>query len=104
MDVQFMQFIEELREELGFPFRVTSAYRSPEHPIEKKKSRPGTHTTGHAIDINVYGDQAVALVRLALAKGIQRVGVAQKGPTSSRFIHLDDAQEDHFPKPFIWSY
>ena len=104
MDVQFMQVVEEMREELGFPFRVTSAYRSPEHPIEKKKTRPGTHTTGCAIDINVYGHQAHAFIALALMKGIQRIGIAQKGPTSSRFIHIDDAQEDRFTKPTVWSY
>ena len=104
MDPQFMGFVEELREELGFPFRVTSAYRCPDHPIEQKKSAPGTHTTGQAIDINVYGDQGVAFAQLALAKGIQRIGFAQKGPNNKRFIHIDDAQEERFTKPTMWSY
>lgn len=104
MDPQFMGFVEELREELGFPFIVTSAYRCTSHPLELKKSAPGSHTTGCAIDINVYGERAVALSRLALAKGIQRIGFAQKGPTSSRFIHIDDAEDERFTKPAIWSY
>lgn len=104
MDVEFMAVVEELREELGFPFKVTSAYRCPEHPIEKKKSAPGTHTTGCAIDINVHGEQAVAFAQLALAKGIQRIGFAQKGPTSSRFIHIDDTDDERFTKPTMWSY
>ena len=38
IDHEFMGVIEELREELGFPFVVTSGYRCAEHPIEKRKS------------------------------------------------------------------
>lgn len=40
MDWAFMQTIERIRERCGFPFKVSSAYRSPEHPIEAKKALP----------------------------------------------------------------
>ena len=40
MDWAFMQTVERIRERCGFPFKVSSAYRSPEHPIEAKKSTP----------------------------------------------------------------
>jgi len=33
MNESFMNKIETLREQLGFPFPVNSAYRCPEHPI-----------------------------------------------------------------------
>jgi hypothetical protein len=34
---------------------VTSAYRSPQHPIERRKRRPGAHARGQAIDIRTRG-------------------------------------------------
>ena len=33
----FVKKLDELREACGFPFIVTSGYRSPDHPIEAKK-------------------------------------------------------------------
>ena len=43
---QFMLKIESLREQLGFPFIVTSGYRCEQHPIEARKTAAGAHTTG----------------------------------------------------------
>jgi hypothetical protein len=34
---------------------VTSTYRSPRHPIERRKTRPGAHARGQAIDIRTRG-------------------------------------------------
>jgi len=69
MNESFMNKIEALREQLGFPFPVNSAYRCPEHPIEAHKSSPGAHSTGHAIDIGVRGEQAHTLLYAALEAG-----------------------------------
>jgi len=103
MDMEFMQKVDELRHELGFPFIVTSAYRCPEHPIEFKKSSPGAHTTGMAIDIGVRGNEAYRLLQGALRAGFTGIGVNQKG--SSRFIHLDNIEHSgERPRPWIWSY
>jgi len=103
MDMEFMQKVDELRHELGFPFIVNSAYRCPEHPIEFKKSSPGAHTTGMAIDIGVRGNEAYRLLQGALRAGFTGIGVNQKG--SSRFIHLDNIEHSgERPRPWIWSY
>jgi uncharacterized protein YcbK (DUF882 family) len=51
--------LDELREHCGFPFVITSGYRSPDHPIELKKKTPGTHAQGIAAqqeDLNWDGD------------------------------------------------
>ena len=45
--------LDELREACGFPFVITSGYRSPQHPIELGKIKPGTHAQGIAADIAV---------------------------------------------------
>lgn len=95
---ELMDIVQEMREELGFSFKVTSAYRCPDHPIEAKKSKYGQHSIA-AIDINVWGEKALNLIELALAKGIKGIGVSQKGPHKTRFIHLD-MRETYA----IWSY
>lgn len=100
MNDDFMQKVEKLREELGFPFPVTSAYRCPEHPIEAKKSTPGAHASGRAIDIGVSHGQAYALMHAAFKAGFTGIGVNQKG--GSRFIHLDDLNS--VVRPTVWSY
>jgi len=99
-DTGFRALLNDMRAELGFPLPVTSGYRCPEHPLEKRKGHAeGAHTTGKAIDIAVSGSQALALVELALKRGVTRIGVNQKG--AGRFIHLDKSD---LPGPTIWSY
>ena len=102
MDWAFMQTIERIRERCGFPFKVSSAYRSIEHPIEAAKDNPGAHTTGKAMDILVSGEQAMTLIKIAIEEGINRIGVAQKGDRASRFIHLD--MDNSRATPRVWSY
>ena len=105
MDTQFVEVVEELREELGWPFIVTSAYRCPEHPIEKKKDKPGTHRLGRAMDIQCSGEKALDLIERAVQKGFLRVGVNQRGDYAQRFIHIDDCSaNDGFTAPHVWSY
>jgi zinc D-Ala-D-Ala carboxypeptidase len=100
MDWDFAKEVDELRDHVGFPLILSSAWRCPEHPTEKKKEKPGAHVTGRAVDIAVTGEQAIEVLRHALAMGFDRIGVQQKG--SGRFIHLDKAIG--FPSPAIWSY
>jgi len=95
--------LEAIRKKCGFPFTITSAYRDPTHPIEAKKSKPGAHASGRAIDIAVRGDKALKLIRVAFEFGITGIGVQQKG--GGRFIHLDDlGLSEGFARPNIWSY
>ena len=77
MDDDFMKVLEAIREECGFGFVITSAYRSPEHPIEAKKSRPGAHASGKAVDILVHMEQAFKVVEVALKHGIKLKDVFQ---------------------------
>ena len=103
MNADFMEKIEALRYELGFPFVVTSAYRCAEHPIEARKKAVGAHVSGRAIDIAVSGNQAHRLLEAALSMGLSGIGVKQKG--TGRFIHLDDLEwSESRPRPWVWSY
>jgi len=100
VDWEFASEIDELRKRVGFPLALSSAYRCADHPIEKRKKKPGSHSTGRAVAVAVTGAQALKVIETALDMGFQRVGVNQKG--SGRFIHLDKAHG--FPAPAIWSY
>jgi len=102
-DPDFLKTLNAIREECGFSFALSSAYRSPEHPIEARKEVKGAHTHGKAVDILASGENALEIIRVAQKHGIQRIGIQQKG--SGRFIHLDACtEEDGFPCPSIWSY
>lgn len=96
----FTEKLDDIRDECGFPFLISSGYRCPEHPIEARKEKPGSHAAGYAADIAVTGEQALRVIEVALRHGIKRIGVNQKG--GGRFIHLDTDPDR--PSPAIWSY
>jgi len=101
MNNAFMTKIVAMRRELGFPFKVTSAYRCPEHNIAVSHTgATGPHTTGRAIDIEVNREYAYRLLDCALRAGMTGIGVQQKG--EGRFLHLDDLEEGI--RPTVWSY
>ena len=80
----FMEMLDELRHRCGFPFKITSGYRSPEHSIERAKVLPGTHADGIAADIYVTDAvQRYILLEQAFDLGFSGIGV------HSTFIHVD---------------
>lgn len=97
--------LQALRTICPFPFIITSGYRCPSHPAEKRKDFVGAHGYGLAVDIAVNREEAIYLLKSALNTGLfTGIGVNQKG--GGRFIHLDIATEDDInaPRPNIWSY
>ena len=95
MEPDFIDQLDDLREACGFPFIVTSGYRSPLHSIEKRKATPGTHAQGIAADIKVSGGQQRRLiVEKALELGFGGIGIA-KG-----FVHVDI----RCSKEVMWCY
>lgn len=100
-DDEFLELLNHLRVNCGFALPVSSGYRCPNHPIEAAKgTTTGAHCSGKAVDIAISGARAHKLVKVALALGIPRIGVAQRG--NNRFIHLD--YDGSLPTPRIWSY
>jgi uncharacterized protein YcbK (DUF882 family) len=97
MDQAFIDKLNQLRDKYGKPLTISSGYRCPDHPIEAKKTVSGMHSTGKAADVAVQGEEALAVLSLAMQLGFTGIGVQQKG--NGRFIHLDCRD-----KPTIWSY
>ena len=95
MEQDFLSKLDALREACGFPFVITSGYRSPDHPIEAVKEIPGTHAQGIAADIKITNSaQRYTIIREALAHGFTGLGVA------GDFIHVDTRGT----VPVIWVY
>ncbi len=105
MNQAFLIHLDELRRRCGFPFVITSGYRSPEYNAKVSSSGlTGAHTTGKACDIAVSGDKAYRLLQEAMNMAVfTGIGINQKG--ANRFIHLDICTAaDGLPRPMIWSY
>lgn len=103
MDAEFMDLLQKIRTSYGKPMRISSGYRDPTHPIEAAKGglSRGEHTLGRCCDVAIEGFEAVVLLQYALAHGITRVGVQQKG--AGRFLHLGIGGPG-LANPWIWSY
>jgi uncharacterized protein YcbK (DUF882 family) len=106
MDGLFMDKIEHMRTVMDRPFVVTSAYRCSTHNQSVSSTGPrGPHTTGRAMDIALFGQDAYDLTELSMRLGITGLGFKQHGSRGRRFIHLDDLTEaEGFPRPRVWSY
>ena len=95
MEQDFLEKIDTLREYCGFPFVITSGYRSPSHPLEAIKEIPGCHAQGVAADIKITNSaHRYTLIRGALEHGFTGIGVA------GDFIHVDTRGS----VPVIWTY
>lgn len=104
MEPRFIDRLDDLRHRCGFPLRVTSGYRCPEHNQAVSTTGPsGPHTTGWAVDFGISHQDAHTLLTYATDMGFAGIGINQKG--GGRFIHLDDLlPPNHSPRPHIWSY
>ena len=100
MKPEFMDKLQALRTEYGKSMTITSGYRHPSHPIERRKTISGEHSSGLACDVAVQGADAYRIIQLAIKHGFTRIGVQQKG--TGRFIHLGMSKD--LPNPTIWSY
>ena len=96
---ELMDMVQDLRTWAGVPFVVTSGYRSPEHPIEARKKKPGQHSKA-AIDFRVPTKDCYRIVGKAYEMGFTGIGINLTGDAGSRFIHLDIRTS----APRLWSY
>ena len=100
MDEKLLSMLDEMREIYGYPIKITSSYRSPEHPIESAKKQPGEHSYGAAVDIvSDSGGKTFRLVKAAIEVGFTRIGISRK----KGFIHLGIGYPNA-PEKTIWTY
>lgn len=99
MDVEFIHKLDQLREACGFPFIITSGFRSKDHSIEKRKEKAGTHAQGIAADIRARnGNERYKIVEEAIKLGFNGIGIA------GTFIHVDSRIVGADKAPVMWCY
>ena len=105
MNEAFVDQLDRIRFLCQFPLIVSSGFRCSAHNMAVSTTgKHGPHTTGRAVDIQIYGERALRLIQLATDQGMTGVGVHQKGPYGKRFIHLDNLEAINRQRPHIWTY
>ena len=108
MDDEFMRMLQELRDQAGFAFRISSARRCELHnsDISSNHLKKGIHTYGKAVDIltgHVSTTKVLELIKQAQDIGFTGLGLNLRGDRKKRFIHIDNRDSD-FSAPAIWTY
>ena len=95
MNREFLLKLDELRARCGFPLIINSGYRSPRHPDEIFKKRPGTHARGIAVDISAWDPKKKKIIlKHAKALGFKGIGIYPG------HVHLDMRKG----KKVTWKY
>ena len=97
MNQEFLLKLDEARELAGIPFKINSAYRTPEHNAKIGGKPNSSHLKGLAVDISVTNSRQRFIVLNALLNvGFTRIGIADT------FIHVD--LDNGKSKDVIWTY
>lgn len=97
MNIEFLKILDTIREKAGFPFKITSGYRTEKNNSLVGGKGESAHKNGVAVDIAVVGSrERHDLIRACIECGISRIGIAHT------FIHIDmDFEKD---QRVIWLY
>ena len=109
MDPDFMSILQNIREEMNRPLKISSGVRCAKHNARVSSTGSnGPHvprnTGTKASDIIISGADALRLIDVARKHGVSGVGISQRGPHAKRFIHIDTLDDSHHPRPTMWSY
>lgn len=97
MDSDFLDILDNIREDAGIPLKVNCAYRSVEWDKAKGRSGNSAHCSGVAVDVRCTNSaNRHKIVKAAMDNGINRIGIADT------FIHLDNSKT--LPQGVIWLY
>jgi hypothetical protein len=88
--------LQELREKLGIPLLVTSAYRSPEHNKKVGGAKESYHMRGVAFDIRMENQDPHGFELAAREVGFRGIGYYPK----QGFMHIDIGPERTWGTPF----
>lgn len=81
---ELLTILDHVRESVGFPIVLTSAFRSKEYELSKGRLGTSSHCKGYAVDIRCStSTERLALVSTFLLHGVHRIGIG------NTFIHVD---------------
>ena len=93
IDKRMSERLQAMREAIGKPIHITSAYRNPEHNEAVGGADESRHMDGCAVDIAVIGMSGAELADWGRRFGFNGIGIA------STWCHLDVRD-----KPAEWRY
>ena len=97
MNQEFLLKLDRAREVAQIPFKINSAYRTPEHNAKIGGKPNSSHLKGLAVDISVTDSRQRFIVLQSLIQaGFKRIGVAKT------FIHVDDDKDKD--AEVVWLY
>lgn len=97
MNEQFVRILDQVRECAGFPFFVTSGYRTEAHNKKVGGVVNSSHRKGLAVDIAAVTEaQKRTIAECAIKNGITRIG------WGNTFIHLD--MDSDKTQHITWGY
>ena len=101
-----MRRLQQMRDAIGGPIRITSGVRCRKHPESRKRPTSshvpndlgdGEGKVGHAVDIAAVGSRRrFRLLAAAIAAGFTRIGIGKS------FLHLDN--DYNKSQGVIWDY
>lgn len=96
MEDVLLERLEYARILSGFPFVLTSAYRTSAYELNKGRSGTSSHTKGLAVDIHCQDEEKrFIMVQNLLRAGFTRIGI------DKMYVHADC---DYSKKGCIWLY
>ena len=96
VDETALDRLQALRDKLGIPLLVTSAYRSPEHNKKVGGATNSYHMKGCAFDIRMENQDPVAFELAAREVGFRGIGYYPR----QGFMHIDLGPERTWGTPF----
>jgi zinc D-Ala-D-Ala carboxypeptidase len=96
IDDQALDKLQALRDRLGKPLILTSAYRSPEHNKRVGGAKNSRHMQGDAFDVMMTNHDPQSFEAAARAVGFTGFGYYPK----SGFMHVDTGPARSWGKPF----
>ena len=88
--------LQALRNALGKPLIVNSAYRSPEHNKRVGGAKASKHLEGIAFDISMANHDPVTFIAAARKAGFKGIGTYPR----SNFVHIDTGPGRNWGDPF----
>tara|TARA_B100001564_G_C20665219_1_gene683439 strand:+ start:344 stop:703 length:360 start_codon:yes stop_codon:yes gene_type:complete len=97
MNHDLLAKLDIARDMCGFPFKITSSWRSEEHNAKIGGVKSSAHLSGNAVDLACSNSTTrMYMIEALLTAGFNRIGV------SNRFIHVD--VDDELPQNVMWTY
>ena len=97
-DKRFVDMLQELRNAIG-TMPLSSAYRCERYNKRIGGVGGSAHIKGIGADVLISGERAMQCFEQARRIGFSGIGLSQKGPIQSHFIHLDI-----LPRKAFWTY